>query len=114
MNMSLTQIIIAVVMVGVAIALVYAIRQYMAAQSERRMRTMLIKIGLDPTIVTSGDSQAIMKEVRRRCRNCSSEDTCERWLTGQEAGGNEFCPNAEVFKSIKETMGAVGQGPAAA
>ena len=108
MNMSMFQILTGVVMAGVAIALVYAIRQYMAAQSERRMRTMLIKIGLDPTIVTSGDNHAIIREVRQRCRTCSSEDVCERWLAGKQTGENDFCPNAKVFESIKKTIGATG------
>lgn len=108
MNISLIQIIAAVLMVGAAVALVYAIRQYMATQSERRMRTMLIKIGLDPVMVNSGDTGAIMREVRRRCRNCSSEDACERWLAGEETGDNAFCPNAAVFESMKKTMGAIG------
>jgi hypothetical protein len=108
MNMSMFQIITAVVMVGVAFALFYAIRQYMIAQSERRMRTMLIKIGLDPVIASSGDSETIMKEVRQRCRTCSTEDVCERWLAGEEAGENIFCPNAQVFESMKKSMGAMG------
>ncbi len=108
MNMSMFQIFAAIVMVGVAFLLFYAVRQYMADQSERRMRTMLIKIGLDPVIASSGDSQTIMREVRQRCRTCSSEDVCERWLTGEEIGENVFCPNAEVFESMKKTIAAAG------
>ncbi len=108
MNMSLMQLITALIMVVIAIGLVYAIRQYLANQSERRMRTMLIKIGLDPVVISSGDTQAIMREVRQRCRTCSSEDVCERWLTGEETGENDFCPNAQVFESMKKTMGAMG------
>lgn len=107
MNMSMFQILAAVIMVGIAVALVYGIRQYMIAQSERRMRTMLIKIGLDPTIAASGDSQKIMSEVRQRCRTCATEDVCERWLTGEEIGDNVFCPNAQVFESMKKTIAAV-------
>lgn len=108
MNMSILQIVAAVVMVGIAFALFYAIRQYMIAQSERRMRTMLIKIGIDPVVVSTGDTQAIMSEVRRRCRTCSSEDLCERWLAGEELGENVFCPNAKVFESMKKSMGSIG------
>lgn len=106
--MSMIQIFTAVLMVSVAFALVFGIRSYMATQSERRMRTMLIKIGLDPVIVSSGDSETIMREVRQRCRTCSSEDTCERWLTGEKAGENEFCPNREVFESMRKTIAAAG------
>ncbi len=107
MNISLLQLIVAVVMAGVAIGLFYAIRNYLATQSERRMRTMLIKIGLDPTIVASGDRETIIREVRQRCRTCSSEDVCERWLAGEETGDNKFCPNAEVFESMKKTLGTI-------
>lgn len=108
MNISMFQILAAVVMVGVAFALVFGIRSYMAKQSERRMRTMLIKIGLDPVVAASGDSQTIMREVRQRCRTCSSEDACERWLTGEKGGENEFCPNREVFESMRKTIAATG------
>jgi hypothetical protein len=101
------QIVTAVVMVGVAFTLFYTIRRYMITQSERRMRTMLIKIGLDPAVASSGDWQTIMKEVRQRCRTCSSEDLCERWLAGEEAGENVFCPNSKVFESMRKSLGTI-------
>lgn len=94
-----------VVMVGVAIALFIAFRHYIAVQSQRRMHGMLERIGLDPAIATSGDTRAIMKEVRRRCRSCTSEDVCERWLSGERGGENDFCPNRAVFDSLKKSMG---------
>jgi hypothetical protein len=105
MNMSMTQMFAAIVMVGVAFLLFYAIRWYMAAASERRMMSMLERVGLDPAIAASGDTQAIMREIRQRCRSCNSENVCERWLVGEESGENEFCPNAAVFESMKKTMG---------
>ncbi len=108
MNMSLFQIIAAAVMVGVAFTLFVAIRRYMAAASERRMMRMLERVGLDPAIVLSGDTQATMKEIRQRCRSCTSEDVCERWLAGDEVGENVFCPNAKVFETLKRTIDATG------
>lgn len=96
---------VAILMVGAAVALVIAIRKYMATQSERRMLGMLERIGLDPAIATSGDTGSIMKEVRQRCRSCSSEDVCERWLSGDKGGTNDFCPNREVFESIRKSLG---------
>ena len=98
----------AIVMVGVAVALAFAIRQYMAAQSERRMVSMLERVGLDPAIATSGDPHAIMREIRHRCRSCASEDVCERWLAGEIGDENEFCPNRAVFESMKTTIAASG------
>ncbi len=108
MDMSLMQIIGAVVMVGVAIALFIAYRKYLAMNSERRMLTMLESVGLDPAVAASGDIETIMGEVRQRCRSCASEDVCERWLTGDEEGSNEFCPNARAFKILKKYGGAAG------
>jgi len=102
MSTSLPQIIAAVVMVGVAITLVFVYWRYLAANSERRMRTMLESVGLDPAIASSGDIDAIMKEVRQRCRSCASEAVCERWLSGDEAGDNAFCPNSKVFVALKK------------
>jgi hypothetical protein len=102
MNLSVMQIIGAVVMVGVAVALLLAYRKYLAANSERRMLTMLESIGLDPAIVSTGGVGAIMSEVRRRCRSCASEAVCERWLKGDEPGDNAFCPNAGLFAILKK------------
>jgi hypothetical protein len=106
MNVSLIQAIAAIAMVGVAFALVFAYRRYLAVNSERRMRAMLKSVGLDPAIATSGDMETIMKEVRQRCRSCASEDVCERWLAGNEEGDNAFCPNSKVFEELKKFSGA--------
>ena len=93
-------------MVGVVVVLVYAYRRYLDVNSERRMRQMLQSVGLDPKIAAGGNTELIMKEVRQRCRSCTTEDVCERWLTGDEEGGNEFCPNSMVFETLKKYGGA--------
>lgn len=102
MNMSLIQVIAVLAMAGATVALVLGYRRYLAQNSERRMRTMLVSIGLDPELAMSGEFPTIMKEVRQRCRHCATEDVCERWLKGDEEGDNTFCPNAEVFEAIKK------------
>ena len=105
MNISLMQMIAAAVMVGVASALFYLYRRYLAANSERRMLAMLESVGLDPAIAFSGSVGTIMSEVRQRCRSCASEDVCERWLTGDADGDNEFCPNSRVFSVLRKYRG---------
>ncbi len=50
MDMSAMQVIVAVVMVGVAAALFFGYRKYLAANSERRMLAMLESVGIDPAI----------------------------------------------------------------
>ena len=104
MNMSLFQIFVAIICIGVALAIFIAIWRYMRVNSERRMVTMLECVGLDPAIASSGDQEAIMKEIRQRCRTCTTEGVCERWLAGDEAGENDFCPNAKVFEALRKTL----------
>ncbi|MDQ6965610.1 MAG: metal-dependent hydrolase [Mariprofundaceae bacterium] len=82
----------AIAMVGVAFVLIVLFRKYRFAASERRMRSMLECVGLDPSIAESGDTEAIMKEVRQRCRTCATEDVCDRWLVGQKMAITPFVP----------------------
>ncbi len=108
MNPTMFEIGVATVMVGVTVALVVWIRRYMAAASERRMMSMLQCAGLDPEIATQGETEAIIKDIRRRCRRCPSEAFCDRWLAGEEKGGNTFCPNARVFDMLTRTAESAG------
>lgn len=108
MDYTTTQIIAAILMVVIAIGLIITWRRYQATNAERRRTAMLESVGLDPALVSSGDMPTIMREVRQRCEHCQSEDLCERWLRGEESGGNEFCPNARVFEVLKKYGDAVG------
>ncbi len=96
---------VAIVMVAVTAVLFLWFQRSLAAGSIRRMSSMLMHVGLDPAIATRGDlrTMAIMKEARRRCGNCRVEDHCDRWLSGDCQGGNAFCPNARVFRSLAST-----------
>ena len=77
--------------------------------SERRMVSMLKRVGLGSAIAEKGESDTIvkysikaaMKEVRQRCRACPTVDLCERWLAGHEDCDNSFCPNAGLFNELK-------------
>lgn len=95
-----SDILIALILVVTAICLVAMFLRYKADSSERRMRSMLERCGLDPALIAQGDTHAIMREVRRRCRTCQTEDVCERWLAGKETGENSFCPNAATFEIL--------------
>jgi hypothetical protein len=108
MNPTLFEISVAIVLVAVSVALLVWIGRYMAAASERRLTRMLKRAGLDPEIATHGDTEAIIKEIRRRCRKCASEALCERWLAGEEEGNNSFCPNARVFDVLRGPTKSTG------
>lgn len=101
-DLPMIQVIAAIAMIGAAAGIVFGIKGYLNANSERRMLSMIKSVGLDPEIVTSGDMPTIMKEVRQRCRSCATEAVCERWLQGNEEGDNSFCPNARVFEVLKK------------
>ena len=102
MELSLIQVVAAIAMSGIVVALFFGFRRYLATNSERRMLTMLESVGLDREIATSGEVPTIMKEVRQRCRSCATEAVCERWLQGNEEGDNSFCPNAKAFEVLKK------------
>lgn len=101
-ELPLIQVIAAIAMIGAAVAIVFGFQRYLIANSERRMRTMIEAVGLDPEIATSMEMPIIMKEVRQRCRSCATEAVCERWLQSDEKGDNSFCPNAKVFEVLKK------------
>lgn len=85
----------------------------MSAASERRMISMLERVGLDPAIAAGHESDTVidfavdvvMKAMRERCQACTAVDTCEQWLVDKEACDNAFCPNAAVFDELKEICG---------
>ncbi len=102
-----TQISAAIIMVGVAVVIIMWFQSSQAAASARRMMGMMTRVGLDPGTATLGDSQtqAIRKEVRRRCRRCPREGLCDRWLAGKVQGSNTFCPNAQTFRTLTGASG---------
>jgi hypothetical protein len=102
MNLSTMQLFGVIAMLAATVALVFAYRNYLAVNSERRMLSMIDSIGLDPAIASSSDLETVMSEVRKRCRSCPSEDVCERWLTCNEKGDNDFCPNANAFAALQK------------
>ncbi len=81
---------------------------HMRSVSARRMMRMMERVGLDPIIATRTypqtlaypQTEAIMKQSRRRCRGCQSEGLCERWLAGEVKRDNSFCPNSQTFITL--------------
>ena len=107
MNPTLFEIGVAIFMLAVSIALVVWFFRYTAAASGRRMMHMLTRAGVDPEVARHGDTEAIIQDVRSRCRKCRSEDLCDRWLTGKVEGDNSFCPNAQIFRILTRTTGRI-------
>jgi len=93
---------LALVLLAVAVVLVTWFLWDKRRHSLSRMNRMMTHIGLDPD-VTDEETLATMKAVTARCSTCNGEDVCERWLKGEEAGDNGFCPNAQTFEGLKRT-----------
>ncbi len=93
---------VAIVMVAVTVVIFVWFQRSQAAASAMRMMRMMTRVGLDPGSATHGDPQteAIMKEARRRCGRCMLEDFCDRWCAGKVKGDNAFCPNARIFRDL--------------
>jgi hypothetical protein len=110
MNPTMSDITIAIVLVGVNVALFVWFRRSVAADSARRMMGMMKRLGLEAGIAATDDprTEAILKETRRRCRRCPREDFCNWWLAGKVKGDNTFCPNAQAFGSLAKTSGRMG------
>ncbi len=104
-----TQISVAIIMVGVAVAIIVWLQTSQAAASARRMMGMITHVGLDSGTATLVDprTMAIRKEARRRCRRCPREDLCDRWLAGKVKGGNAFCPNGQTFRILAGARGSI-------
>jgi hypothetical protein len=102
------QITVAIIMAGVAVAIIVWILSSQESASARRMRGMMARVGLAPGTAALDDprNMAIGKEARRRCRRCPREDLCERWLAGEVAGNNSFCPNSRVFRFLSRLSAA--------
>jgi Family of unknown function (DUF6455) len=107
MNPSLFQLMLAIFMLAMSGALVVWFWRYRAADSPRRMTQMLARAGVTPAVISRGDVEAIMKSVRSRCLACSSEGVCDRWLAGEVEGENDFCPNAQLFRSLAKATGPI-------
>lgn len=102
MNMTLSDMGTAILFVVIAAALIVWFRAKLVSGSLSRMRRMMTSGGLDPDKFASSDAGAGLdiQAVRTRCRMCPAEDLCERWLAGEVAGDNGFCPNAKIFGGV--------------
>lgn len=96
------QVVAAIAMLVATGVLLFAYRNHLTKNSERRMLSMIDSIGLDPANALNSELETIMSDVRKRCHSCTSEDLCERWLTCDEKSDNDFCPNSRVFEVLKK------------
>ncbi len=102
MSTGYSEISLALMMLAAAVVLVVAYQGYLRAGTARRLTGMLRRVGLNPDLLTrkGPEAEAVVQEIWQRCRNCSVEGHCERWLAGEVTGDNAFCPNARTFAQL--------------
>lgn len=100
MNPTAYEIGVTITLASMAIALVALFLYYKASATKKRMQRMLLRLGLDPNIVTDANKKTVLEGIRQRCKKCQTEDVCERWLAGKLEGDNDFCPNAEIIEIL--------------
>ena len=105
MNIGYFEIGIALMMLAISVAMVVAFQGFLRAGTVRRLTRMLRRVGLNPDLMArkGPESAAVIQEIWQRCRNCSVEGHCERWLNGEVAGTNAFCPNAPALLRLKQS-----------
>ena len=105
MNTTLSDVGTAILLVFVATALFVWFCKQLEAASRSRLRRMMAHYGLDPDKLANSDAGTglDMHAVRSRCRRCPVENVCKRWLAGEIAGDNSFCPNAKLFADAVKT-----------
>lgn len=104
MNPTTFEIQLAVAMVSVVAGLLIWLRISMNSGSKRRMTAMMAQVGLH---AGNGFAHGVpingtISPAQKRCRRCRVEGYCERWLAGNEEGGNRFCANAKLFDLLAE------------
>ena len=97
MTEHLLEILAVALVLAVAASLFWMARRYRMAASHRRMRAMMLKVGLEPDIDLSADLEDVVQSIRRRCYQCGAVGECETWLERGRTDAREFCPNARVF-----------------
>lgn len=108
MNPTPLEIGVALFMLAIVVTLFVWFSRFLSASSGRRMVRMLARAGVNPDIIARGDKQAVIEDIRRRCKKCQAEDQCERWLAGKAEGDNSFCPNARIFGALAARNPALG------
>ncbi len=98
-----TQISVAIIMVGVAVAILVWFQSSQAAASGRRMMGMMTHVSLIAGSATFDDprTMAIRQEARRRCMRCPREDA-----TGgspeRSKGTTPFAPTRRPSEFLRE------------
>jgi len=73
----------------------------------RNMCAMLDRLGLDAATLAHGRLASDLRSAVTACQSCSAEHPCQEWLTRAPEyieRAPAFCPNAELFASVRDMI----------
>lgn len=73
----------------------------------RNMCAMLDRLGLDASALAHGRLASDLRLAVTNCQNCSADESCQEWLVRAPEAIDRppgFCPNAELFASVRDLI----------
>ena len=73
----------------------------------QNMCAMLDRLGLDASMLAHGRLASDLRAAVTECQSCTADQPCQEWLTRAPEYVDRapaFCPNAELFASVRDTI----------
>lgn len=73
----------------------------------RRLHDVMRRLDVDPVQLIRLDAGQSYAQARTRCLECRRAERCLAWLDTPAGAAPEFCPNLELFTSVKKSAKSV-------
>ena len=73
----------------------------------QNMCAMLDRLGLDASMLAHGRLASDLRSAVISCQHCAADETCQEWLVRAPENIDRppaFCPNADLFASVREAI----------
>ena len=80
---------------------------YDADHRWRNMCEMLDRLGLDAAMLAHGRLASDLRSAVSTCHSCKADQVCQEWLMRAPESIDSspaFCPNAELFASVRDLI----------
>ena len=80
---------------------------YDADHRWQNMCAMLDRLGLDASMLAHGRLASDLRAAVNSCQHCTADQVCQEWLVRAPESierAPAFCPNAELFASVRDLI----------
>ncbi len=80
---------------------------YDADHRWQNMCAMLDRLGLDASMLAHGRLASDLRAAVTSCQHCAADQVCQEWLVRAPESierAPAFCPNAELFASVRDQI----------